>query len=362
MKNKIKVYFILPTLFAGGAEKVVSFISQNLDCSKFDVVLIVIGFQKESKYTVDQITVLFLNKKRVLNAVFSIIKLLNKKRPDIVLSTISHLNAMMGLISILFPKIKFIARQATINKVASKFRKPANRSILNFRKSLYNFGIMQLDHIICQSLDMKKDFLETYDVNKSKISVIHNPVTNFTEIKTSNTNKDTIKNFITIGRLGGIKGYLRVLDILSKIDIPFKYTIIGEGNMKDTIFKKIEDLNLTDKIYYIPHTNNVFKYLVENDMYLQGSFSEGFPNALLESCTVGTPVIAFNVPGGTKEIVEHGVNGFLVEDGDEESYLKYLQDDRSWNPITIRDSVYKKFNKEKIIKDYENLFLKVLKD
>ena len=85
-------------------------------------------------------------------------------------------------------------------------------------------------------------------------------------------------------------------------------------------------------------------------MFIQGSFVEGFPNALLESCAAGTPVIAFNVPGGTKEIVEHNINGYLVDDGDDVSFLNYLNSFKEWNPNVVRDSVYKKFNKEKIIK------------
>ena len=43
------------------------------------------------------------------------------------------------------------------------------------------------------------------------------------------------------------------------------------------------------------------------------SLYEGFPNVLVESITLGTPVVAFDSPGGTSEIVKDGVNGYLVE-------------------------------------------------
>ena len=74
---------------------------------------------------------------------------------------------------------------------------------------------------------------------------------------------------------------------------------------------------------------------------------------------MGVPVIAFNVPGGTKEIVSNGVNGYLVEN--EDQFLEKLQENKNWNPAEIREYVYKKFNKEKIIGEYEQLFLDVLK-
>ena len=47
----------------------------------------------------------------------------------------------------------------------------------------------------------------------------------------------------------------------------------------------------------------IIDYLSDSDFFIQGSYVEGFPNSVLESCSVGTPVIAFNCPGGTKEII-----------------------------------------------------------
>ena len=86
MSKKIKIFFVLPTLYAGGAERVISFVSQNLDKEKFDSKLIVIGFEKDSKYAVSGIPVVFLNKKRVLNGAFALFKILLKQKPPEQLS------------------------------------------------------------------------------------------------------------------------------------------------------------------------------------------------------------------------------------------------------------------------------------
>ena len=107
MENKVKVFFVLPTLFAGGAERVITFVAKNLDKTKFDITLVVIGFEKDKKYDVSGISVIYLDKPRVLSGVKGIVKLLAKHKPNVVVSSISHLNIIMGLISKLFPKIKF---------------------------------------------------------------------------------------------------------------------------------------------------------------------------------------------------------------------------------------------------------------
>jgi glycosyltransferase involved in cell wall biosynthesis len=358
MSKKIKIFFVLPTLYAGGAERVISFVSQNLDKKKFNTKLIVIGFEKDSKYDVSRIPVIYLNKPRVLSGIFGLTRLIAKHKPQIVLSSISHLNIAMGLISKMFPKIKFIGRHATITNEAQKYKTQKKKPLLSSLINLDQIGIKSLDNIICQSSDMKDDFLKIYDIDKSKIKIIYNPVTQVEVLKSKESQINGVKKFITVGRMTKVKGQSRLLDVLSKLTIPFEFTIIGNGRNKEDILRKIEELNLTDKVKHIEHSDDVFSHLIKHDMFLQGSYSEGFPNALLESCTVGVPVVAFNAPGGTKEIVTDGINGFLVNNEDE--FLERLKDTREWNPKDIRDHVNKKFNKEKIIGDYEELFIEVL--
>ncbi|WP_299128706.1 glycosyltransferase [uncultured Winogradskyella sp.] len=356
---KTKIFFVLPTLFAGGAERVISFVCQNLDKEKYDAKLIVIGFEKDSKFKVNNVPVIYLNKPRVSNSILPLFKLFLREKPEIVLSSISHLNSLMGLISFFFKNIKFIGRQATINKVADNYRAKRKKSFLFSLINLSDIGIKNLDHVICQSSDMKIDFLECYNFNAKNITIIHNPLTQINIIK-HKEEKSEFKKFITIGRLSKIKGQLRLLEVLSKVNFPFKFTIIGNGALKDEIYHKIKALKLEQNVEHIEYTDKVFDYLIKNDMFLQGSYSEGFPNALLESCSVGVPVIAFNAPGGTKEIIKNGVNGFIVEN--EEEFLAKLNEDVEWNPKTVRDYVYDKFNSNKILTNYEDLFMRVLKD
>jgi len=356
-----KIFFILPTLFAGGAERIISFVSENLSNDKFDVKLIVIGFEKDSKYDVSNTNVVFLNKSRVLFALFTIIKILIKERPQIVVSSISHLNTMMGLLSIFFRKINFVGRHSTISKVANHYRTNKKKPWLSFFSPLFDYGTRKLDYIICQSSDMKNDFLECHKYNPDKIWVIRNPITKAEVYKTNGElNNNGIMKLITIGRFRKIKGQLRLLDVVSRMKKPFEFTIIGDGEYKEKIFNKIKELKLEDKINYIAHTNNVYEHLAKHNMFLQGSYSEGFPNTLLESCVVGTPVIAFNAPGGTKEIVENGINGYIVNS--EEEFLEKLNETKKWDPKKISDSVYKKFSKEKILDEFEQFFTHILKN
>ena len=354
IKSKIKIIFILPSLVAGGAERVISFVAQSVDKDKFEPILLIAGFEKDTAYDVNNVNVVYLDKPRILSALPSIIKYIDKQKPSIVVSSISHVNTAMSMISPLFKKTKFIGREATVLSKRKNEKKSRKWSPAYFLPN----GFKNLDMLICQSQDMAEDMISNFEVPKDKVCVINNPISNLPPVKQNNFESD-IKKFITVGRLTEVKGHIRILEMLSQLNTPFKYTIVGDGILKDKIFEKAKTLGISDKITHVPFTNKVNDYIAKNDMFLQGSYVEGFPNALLESCVVGTPVIAFDVPGGTKEIVTDGVNGFLVDD--EDTYMKRLSDNREWNPKKVSESVYIKFNKERILQQYEGLFFDILK-
>lgn len=351
--KKIKILFLLPSLSAGGAERVMSFVSQNINKNKFHPILLIAGYEKDTVYDVSNVEVVYLNKSRILTALPSVIFFFKKFKPQIVVSSIAHVNTAMGKLSPFFPNTKFIGREATVLSQRKNETKSRKRSIAY----IISNGFEKLDAIICQSKDMAEDMVTNYGVSRKKIKVINNPISNLPPAK-SNSLNGIPNHFITVGRLTEIKGHIRLLNILSKLNRPFNYTIVGDGNLKEDIFKKADELGIKENITHIPYTNDVNKYISENDLFLQGSFVEGFPNALLESCVVGTPVVAFKAPGGTKEIVETDINGFIVDT--EEEYLNILNRELHFDSNSVRASVLKKFNQEIILNQYEDLFQNII--
>jgi len=354
---KKKILFILPNLSAGGAERVFSFLVQNINSEKYERnLLIIAGCKEDAEFTLKNINVEFLEKKRVLSAIPQIFMYLIKHKPDVILSSIGHLNTVMGLMSPFFPKAKFIIREASVisamNQVSQTNKSLSFTGIVGSILSRLSYKLV--DTVICQSKDMADDFIKIYQIPIHKTAIINNPITNSFPVKTINDSSDKIVKFITVGRLSKEKGHIRIIEMLAKLKFEFHYTIIGKGPLKKDIFNVIEKYNLNDKVTLIPFTKDVSNYMSLNHLFLQGSYVEGFPNTVLESCYAGTPVIAFNVPGGTKEIINHEINGYLVET--EEDYLHYLKNRLPLTPKEVRNSVEIKFNKQKIISQYEALF------
>lgn len=344
----------MPSLKAGGAERVISHIAQKLNPTKFSVILIVIGSKKDSVYKTDDVKTIFLNKKRLINAMPLIALRIIKIKPDIVVSAIGHVNIFMGFLSIFFRKIYFIGREASVLSVMKNYANVQNRLYQSLVKVFYN----KLDKIICQSEDMAVDLQSNFNINPHKLIVINNPITVQCDFKRKDFDSGQTVQFITVGRMSSEKGYERILAGLATItSYDFHYTIIGDGPLKNDILDLAKNFGLNSRITYIPYTSDILQKLSQMDVFLQGSYVEGFPNAVLESCSVGTPVIAFDAPGGTKEIVENGVSGFIVKNHTD--FTKLLANKSlllSSNSDKVSTYILNKFNSSKITGEYELLF------
>lgn len=355
--NKINITFALPNLLPGGAERVISYIAQNINLEQFNPTLLIVGHKKDASYDIENINVVFLEQPRVLNGIIPLFKYIKKEKPDIVVSAIGHLNTVMAYMSLLFPSVKFVAREVNVLSVLETFDQPNKLNPIHyFGDKRFNF----FDKVICQSKDMLDDLNETYSIKQDKLVLINNPVTDNFKVKENTYKHDPIR-FITVARFDKEKGHPRILKALSQVKFPFHYTIIGRGAQEKYLFQLINEYKLEDKITHIPFTKEVPRLLAESDVYLQGSYVEGFPNAVIESCMVGTPVLAINAPGGINEIIYEGINGHIVPDEDKFlEYLNKINSDYIFNPSEVSDTIKSRYSSELILKKYEDLFLSLV--
>lgn len=360
LTQRNKICFLLPDLSRGGAQRIMSFLAQNLDKDVFDCTLVVVNPKSETDFKLENVKIKYLNKSRLLHATLPLFKFLKKEKFNIVIGSIGHINLILSFYSLFFKKTKFIGREASLDTIIQKYNKTNRRFLFgNFTNDYRN----RLDAIICQSEDMALDSVKAYNLDKHKVFTVNNPLTIEVPNDLKNKSSNSPKKLITVGRLSEEKGHKRILNVLSQLNFNWHYSIVGSGIEKDNIEKQIKSLNLIDKVSLIPHVNNVTEILPDFDLFLQGSFVEGFPNATMESCGVGTPVVAFKAPGGTREIIQHNVNGYLAND--ENDFLKFIKialTEKDWDRKTVSNSITNKFNSKLILSQYETIFLSLIKN
>ena len=165
------------------------------------------------------------------------------------------------------------------------------------------------------------------------------------------------KTVLCAGRLSQGKGLDRLIDIWGgvKEDEQFKewrLIIIGEGDYKDTLEKKIKEKSLQNSVILKPFTKEIGKEYLEASIYVMTSYFEGFPMVLLEASSCALPIISFDIISGPSDIIEHGKTGFLIENHnlrEFENKLKTLMGDEDLRKTMGRQAKEKarrEFNKE----------------
>lgn len=355
---KKNIMFIIPSMVGGGSERVMLTILKYLNRDKFNITLVLL--KKEGSYLDElplDIKLIDLNINSARYAIFKITTLIKRERPDIVFSTLSHLNLLISIVRPLFSKkIKFIARESNTVSIKNKYQKYPR--LFNW---LYKVFYNNFDLIICQSKYMKDDLVDNYHINPIKTVVINNPINVENVLKKSKDEKilfDTSKvNLIAVGSLSLQKGFDILLPVISKLDDRFHLSILGEGKEKKELTNLVKELKIEEKVDFLGFQDNPYKYMNQADIYILSSRYEGFPNVVLEANLCGTPVVAFKCPGGTREIIEDGINGFLVECEDSRLLMDRIIEASShtWSNKEIIQLMISKYTAEKIIKKYEDV-------
>jgi glycosyltransferase involved in cell wall biosynthesis len=145
------------------------------------------------------------------------------------------------------------------------------------------------------------------------------------------------------------------------LSVSFKYYIIGDGSKRNELQQLIDSLQLQDKVFLTGEKKLPFSGLEDADLFLMGSYYEGFPNVLLEAGAHGIPVVAFDAPGGIAEIITDNENGLLVEDNDIIAFAAAIKNALAGNfdRDQIIESTKKRFSVSSMMAAMENIFLKL---
>lgn len=304
----MNLMFITPGMLFGGAERVISILSNEWSKLGSKVSIVIVGKDKKCVYDLyKEVNVIYLNglkKDKIFphfNLVKDIRKVIKENKPDAVISFMNDTCAYTA-ISMLGLKIPlFYSERNDPNKVNQDIKNRIYRKIVEF----FSKGVVfQTDGAKqCYSLRVQK---------KSK--VILNPlnIDNFPECDYLFSKEE----IVSVGRLSPQKNQkllIEAFNIVSKEYPNYKLKIYGNGNLKDELLGLIEKLGLKNSVFLMGSSNNVLNEIKNSSLFVLTSDFEGLPNALMEAMAVGLPCISTDCsPGGARMLIEDGKNGYIV--------------------------------------------------
>jgi len=170
-------------------------------------------------------------------------------------------------------------------------------------------------------------------------------------------------NFRPVKRVGD------TVRILAKVleTVPAKLLLIGEGPDQQAAHQLARELGVHDDVLFLGMQDYIEDILGCADLFLLPSEEESFGLAGLEAMSCGCPVIASKV-GGIPEVVDDGINGYVVPLGDIRSMalhaIELLTDDKKMTTFRskAREKAVEAFHESKMISEYEAYYKEILEN
>lgn len=321
-----RIALVIPTFSIGGMERVMSELA-NYFYKRNNDVYVVFLVKHQPAYTVNKnIQLIFptfeygepgeFRPWYWLRIIQYLRKNIKKINPDTVFSIPQD-----------YSNITILSLLGTKYPVFISDRNSPNLPVPFFKRQFRRFCYPRASGIIAQTEYAKKRMIENRYRNKN-IKVIPNPLKKINNHVSKLPGKRII---INIGRLVFEKNQSELINIFSEInDSDWLLHIVGDGPLKSELQAQITKLNLEEKVFLIGQVEDVDYEMAKAQIFAFTSIYEGFPNSLIEAMGFPLACISYDCIAGPSDIIEDGVNGFLIPFKNKELFrnkLKQLMDD-----------------------------------
>ena len=327
--NKKRIIFFLPNFNRGGASESILKLTKFLVNNNFSIMIISLNknFYKKEFIKIG-CDVFEIQSKRVSFAIFKLRELIkseiSKNHIKTILISNFHYANIISIISCFnLDKIKIILTERssiTELKIFDNFFKYSkNRLIFFLAKNFYKFA----DLIITNS-QFEKNFIKNI-FNVKKIRCIYPPSISYVKKSKQTKNNLNFVKIIYVGRLSKEKGVitiLRALTLLKKYNFILK--IYGDGSEKENLQRYIYLNKLQKKVFFKGFVKNKDIVFKDADLFINASWFEGLPNALVQSINNNIFPIVSRSPGGNFEVIKHGKLGLSFKSNDANDLKKKI--------------------------------------
>jgi len=316
-----KVLVFRPGLGDGGADRVTLTILQHLDRTRFALTLVLV---KVTGVLVEQIPadvpVVDLHARRLALAVVPLARAIRRLDPDVILSTSSGGNSIAVLARILARS----RARLVLSERSALLRATSSRSRLAVELPLKRLTYRRADLVTAVSDGVARELVDRLRLPPGLVRTVGNPIvgpdaaTVAAEPVAHPWFAAGMRVLLACGRLVPQKDYPTMLEALAHIrrSHDVRLAILGDGPLRASLESRVSAMNLGGVVAFLGFDPNPLKYMARAFVLLLSSRVEGLPGTLIQSLSVGTPVIATDCDFGPREVVRDGIDGWLVPVGD----------------------------------------------
>lgn len=321
--EKIKICLLIPSLQAGGMERVMSELLWHFSTKEeLELNLILYGKTRQVFYEIPEGIIIhkpgfrFNDSHRFLHTLRTIgflRKTILRIKPDTILSYGEYWNnlVLLSLLGLKYP--------AYVSD-----RSQPDKSLGRFHDLLRRYLYPRAKGVILQSEKARQVFLGRQ--KHGNIAVIGNPIR---RILPESDHMEREKNILMVGRLIKSKHQDRLIRIFANLPHrDWKLLLVGYDHLKQKHMERLEalvkDLKLEGRVLLLGKQSGIEEFYLKSSLFAFTSSSEGFPNVIGEAMSAGIPVVAYDCVAGPSEMIRDGRNGFLVPVFDDEQFAERL--------------------------------------
>ena len=369
----MKITLVTPSLFCGGAERVVVSLAEGFQLDGHQVTVIT-GTEKDTDFYqlppgVDRLPlgIMGISKnpldaiKSNLERVSTLRKAIKASEPDIVMAHLTETNVLTVLATLKTKYPVLITEHCDPNLISyGRFWETLRRLVYPFATKLVSVSQGVEDYFTWMPKNKKTVIYNPFFVSKNASSEIEIP-----------TGVDPERKWImSMGRLTEQKGFDILLRAFAKVAPKYpdwQLIILGEGELRNELEGLKAELNLNDRAVLPGRVKNPFLLMERAQFFVMSSRFEGFPMAHGEAMLCGLPIIATDCPSGPKELIRDGIDGILIPNQDEAA-LTVAIERLITNPeerekfAKSAPEVGTRFSLKNIIQDWTNISDRAIKE
>ena len=310
MNSKKKISFIIGALTPGGAERVISTLSNQL-IEQYEVIIITFTKSKPFYELDNRIKVIYCEEtidtpnsfidslKLNYKLTKSVSKIIKQEKIDLAIGFITSAN----IIAIIASKLN------KIPSIISERNNPMVVKVSRFWSTLRLLFYPVANKIVLQTNGVKKFY--SGKIKNHKMVVIPNPISSKLELaKNENVVKEKI--ILTVGRLESHKCQSLILKAFNNIETKdWKLVIVGVGPREKELKDYVKENKLSDKVEFKGKVKEIDKLYNKTGIFVFASRYEGYPNVIIEAMSFGIPTISSDCDFGPTDIIKNDENGFL---------------------------------------------------